>query len=476
MLFSDVYSVKKGPKDDWFDPILDHDTKVFIDPFLIFRKGSGLFAESHDQIMGFFNRVFEIATRTGGKTSGVSFGKLLDVLLFPEVDELRLGYAGEGHGGAGTARGFAKAFAFAIMESIALGLIEYRHFEEIGIFNKHIGRDRISDIAANILKPQLISYTQSICARHKRPCQSFQLRLGFDLSTDMWVDDIVELPVNPSTGDAVLLVPKAFLRTEPSLAKDGFRDYLWEKRNEELRNDFNYAIKGEINYEAIADIARDHPDWVFEYVKHLEAEGHPTAYDLGRDPQGLYRWHQVSRDFVEANPYKIKVETQAEFGEFIKSLSSIFKFFVEQKNGWKLIWDNKNSPLSEEGIQNYFYGITYHYCTANNIVMLREVETGRGPVDFHFSSGFKRRAMIEAKLAKNGKFWNNLKNQLPEYMLAEEIAVGAYLVVCYRDDDMKKKVPKIRAALKVASGKVGYPIGATIVDARPGKPSASKIK
>ena len=57
---------------------------------------------------------------------------------------------------------------------------------------------------------------------------------------------------------------------------------------------------------------------------------------------------------------------------------------------------------------------------------LREVGTGRGPVDFHFSNGLARRALIEAKLANNGEFWNNLVNQLPEYMLALEITRGSY--------------------------------------------------
>jgi hypothetical protein len=301
------------------------------------------------------------------------------------------------------------------------------------------------------------------------------MRLDFDLENDMWEDDMVELPVNPATGDAVLLVPKEFLRTDPSLDKESFKDFLWERRNVELRNDLNYAIKSKIDLKAIAEIARNHRDWVLEFVAHMEAEANPKAYDLKRDPKGLYKWHKVSRDFVEANPYKVHVKTAAQFEEFIAGLSEKFKLWVEKKGGWRLIWD-REPPLSEEGIQNYFYGIAYHYCEANNITMLREVETGRGPVDFHFASGFDRRALIEAKLAKNGKFWNNLVHQLPEYMLAQEIAVGSYLIVCYSDHDVKKKIPMLKTALGLASAKAGYQIGATVVDARRNKPPASKLK
>lgn len=35
MLFSELYSVIKSQDEIWFDPILDVDTKLFIDPFLL---------------------------------------------------------------------------------------------------------------------------------------------------------------------------------------------------------------------------------------------------------------------------------------------------------------------------------------------------------------------------------------------------------------------------------------------------------
>lgn len=140
MLFSDLHQVHRRDGHDWFDPILDHDTKLFIDPFLIFRRGRGRFANAHRNLVAFFRVAFEIAARTGGRPDSVHYAKLLAMLMFPEVDGLRLGFAKEGHGGAGTAAGFAKEFAGAVMTSIALGLQNFEHFEEIGIFNEGIGR------------------------------------------------------------------------------------------------------------------------------------------------------------------------------------------------------------------------------------------------------------------------------------------------------------------------------------------------
>jgi hypothetical protein len=36
MLFSDAYGIQRTAEDDWFDPLLNLDTKLFIDPFLLY--------------------------------------------------------------------------------------------------------------------------------------------------------------------------------------------------------------------------------------------------------------------------------------------------------------------------------------------------------------------------------------------------------------------------------------------------------
>ena len=43
MKFSEHYSITKGPDDDWFDPVINIDTKLFIDPFLIYSSETGDF-------------------------------------------------------------------------------------------------------------------------------------------------------------------------------------------------------------------------------------------------------------------------------------------------------------------------------------------------------------------------------------------------------------------------------------------------
>jgi len=35
MRFSEAFGVVRGQGDDWFDPVLERDTRLFVDPFLI---------------------------------------------------------------------------------------------------------------------------------------------------------------------------------------------------------------------------------------------------------------------------------------------------------------------------------------------------------------------------------------------------------------------------------------------------------
>ncbi len=61
-----------------------------------------------------------------------------------------------------------------------------------------------------------------------------------------------------------------------------------------------------------------------------------------------------------------------------------------------------------------------------------------GPIDFRFSSGYSNRILLEIKLAKNTKFWNGLKKQLPLYMNVDSCDKGIFLVIVYTDKDVER--------------------------------------
>lgn len=83
-------------------------------------------------------------------------------MQFPEPKETCLGYAAQGTSGSGSGRGYARSIVNAMCDAIGRGVVELRHFEQLGILEEGFGPDRISDITTTILKPELIRYTQEI--------------------------------------------------------------------------------------------------------------------------------------------------------------------------------------------------------------------------------------------------------------------------------------------------------------------------
>jgi hypothetical protein len=135
----------------------------------------------------------------------------------------------------------------------------------------------------------------------------------------------------------------------------------------------------------------------------------------------------------------------------IQAVVERFKHFVEEQAGWRLFWNDDRSEKPEEAAQLAFLGVARGYCEANNVVLDREVNLGRGPVDFKFSNGYEARALLEFKKLHNGRFWNGLLRQLPSYS--------------------KARLKKLRSVDWSASPR---PIHVVVVDARR-KRSASKL-
>ena len=271
--------------EDCFDPILVSDTELFVDPFSVFDEREGVFANSFERIISFFNEAFKLAAQTPER-KGLLYKKLESMMTFPEVNEIGLGYSSS-NDGAGASIWFRNQIIESLYKSIARGMDSLRHFEEIGIFERGIGCDRISDITCNILKEEIISYTQEICRKLNIPMVRIKMRhIRFDYYHLRWVDGEVELPFNKHKKRGVLLIPRRFLNDLPTINSDDFRDYIWDNKNETLRIDLNYSIKSEIDKEAIMDIAHRYPEWVKEYEEYKEIQGF-EPYDLKKDKKGV---------------------------------------------------------------------------------------------------------------------------------------------------------------------------------------------
>lgn len=474
MLFSELFEIKIDNTEPWFDPLLSMDTKLYIDPFLIFQDEFGSFVGAHQELVDFYDVAFELVAEAGETKLDLPWRKAISILGTPEVEEFCLGLTASGTRGAGASSGKAKLIAEGLHKAIMFGLANPKHFETVQLFQEGIAEDTISDAVGNILKHRFSDYTKSICDELGIPTERRpHIRGRFNPENRRWEQVSVDAPANPYNGKQILLVPKQYLRPLPTLNPDDFWGYCFDQNAQELRTELGDEITRNVKKEKILEKALKDYQSVEDFVAFLERIG-GAPYDMDNDPKGLVRWYYESREFVRKNPINLKLESESGFPDFIDEILKIFKNYVENQGGWELIYNDDGRPKSESACQRLFIGIVRHYCIANDIDVSPEVNIGRGPVDFKFSKGATYCALIEMKLAKNTKFWSGLEKQLPKYLEAEGVKVGRFLIVTFSGADVERLNDIYERVAKVNSS-TGYEIKHSLVEAVFRPPSASKL-
>jgi len=472
--FSDEFQIIRVPEEDWFDPVLTFDARLFIDPFLLYASETGHFVGSHQEVITFFNSVFKMIAKSQGDGSSIYWRRALALLQFPEVEELCLGYTDAGTRGTGTGYGLGRVITGLLWDAVRAGLREIRHFEEICILGEGIGADRISDITANITRRQLALYTGEICKLNKVPLYTARYSRGYYSETKQrWMPLKVNLPRNPYNGRPILLVPRDYLRALPTINHDDFWEYCYDNENETLRTEYSADVTRHVEKKVIITVARRHAEFRSNYIQAVEKR-HPEPYDFERDPMGMVAWYEGTREYCRRQKLSFVISSRNDFDEAVDKMVSEFRHYVEKNDGWRLLWNDNNTPRSESAAQRLFLGIIKHYCKANDIDISREANVGRGAVDFKVSQGYQIRTLLELKLVKNTKFWNGLEKQLPTYQEAEGTDAGYFVAVAYSQADLRK-LGGIQTRVNKVNKATGYKIKCVIVNALPHPSSASKL-
>jgi hypothetical protein len=412
-------------------------------------------------------------SKSGGLEKSVNYQKAIRALIFPEVQEICLGFTQAGTKGSGSGYAFSSIMAYALWEAVNAGLENITHFEEVALFNKGIGADRISDAVANILRKRLITYTQEICHHHNVPMESKGFAHGyFNHEYMKWMTLQDSVPINPLTNRPVILVPEKYLRHLPTINPSDFWDYCFSNENETIRREFGEDVAKNVSKENIVSFAKHHPGIRQDYIQSVENLG-SEPYDFNIDNKGYVKWYPKTKDYVTQHPVSVNIDNEQVFLDTIEKMLMEYKHFVERNGGWSLLWDESNLAKNEKASQLLCLGIIKHYCKANNIDISREAEVGIGPVDFKASRGFNLRVHIEIKKANNSKFWSGLENQLPAYMVSDQVKKGFFVVIWLYDKDEEKFID-IDERIKTINKTTGKTIKKIIIDARP-KLSASKL-
>lgn len=408
-----------------FDPVLEVDSPLFLDPILLSRSSIDGFSDSAtSRIDEFFDNLYRLL-RASRRENDVTWEAAKRMLSFHEVPGTCLGYGGGSIHGSGWGAQLTADLLRRAKEIIDAGVDDHRLFLLTGLFSPGIGSDRLSDMYTNIIVSDMAAYTETICDSLGVPLEEFR------------VNDVdVFLPSNRSQPrrTPIFLLPTEILRDLP--IAESVED-IWRvaTHNEDLRDGMNAYVGAmwerankDQKEQALQAMLQD-PKYARELIdKVLQAEA--SEYDQRHDPRGLLVWTDLAYSIANDFPKNIEAPhgtTLAELDRIVREIIEQFRFLMEVRDLWRVLHDS-NSRKSEKTAQRLFFSVAYAYCTANRLDVTPEADTGNGPVDFKFSAGDHPKILVELKLSKN-----NVKRgyevQLPVYVEAEKADLSHYVVI-----------------------------------------------
>lgn len=209
---------------DFVDVDLETDIPVFLSPRALGELPTAWAQECASSIQDFFAHVLSLIR----KDENIAAEQLLRFLREP--NETHLGLSRDKPAGRALGDGSAHDVwaALATSEAAKSGLIQ--ELEDTVLLVPGIGPDIISDITTNLIRGQLIKYTQDMCAYYGIPMND-NVTSGniWNPTTKRWNFGFARLPIAGHYGK-LLLVPKAIVRLGIGLdGSEYYRHYLLER-------------------------------------------------------------------------------------------------------------------------------------------------------------------------------------------------------------------------------------------------------
>lgn len=481
LYFSQAFEVPGATVDAYgaFDISVVSDLPVFVDPFRLFNSNTPEYQALHDDILKY---LFYLRDQAGEQLDDATIRNLY---AFPEVKQSWLGYTFFGNDG----RGLGPAFARALYESLGTILQGFgteqisqsSHLEKLTLIHPGVGRDNISDFATNLIKHYLLDYTEQFARAHLKPehCRDVAVtRAWFNYQTHSWATKTYYLPYR--NGDYVLLTPMNLLTRDETWINhaDMLRQFSLLPEalpDSQLRAQVNLYFQRKLPSRANAKertqaaqaTILEFPQLIDHYIR-LKEDAKDEAASLS---DTLVR--ALQRMLVE-QVKEVVPDLQAKTAFYEKPWTSYdeclaraldFKDYVENKDGYRVINRAGIRSAREPEVQ-LFFGLIW--CKSEFDVN-REVNNGRGPVDFKVSFGSHDKSLIEFKLGSNTQLQRNLEKQVAVYEAANGTRRSIKVIVNYTVHD-ETRVRRILKLLGIENEE-----SVIVVDARnDNKPSGSR--
>lgn len=487
--FSEFFDLNESVIDEYgaLNISLVNDLPLFIDPFLLFGSNKPEYQLLHTSILDYLSFLKEKS-----EEGDISEGEILAWYKFPEVKQNWLGYSVVGNSGRGLGLKFGRTLSATMPiifpdlrnETITLS----SHLEKAGLFQVGIGKDNISDFSCNLIKCFLLNYTQEFAKKYINPKKLREVsiqKVYFDYNLERWSPQTFTLPY--IFGDYVLLTPRDILTKDDTWINSHDLHHNFDKicntiPNAELRAQINnYFTKVLPKHpkrkkptqretsQAIVNTLTKFPKIIDYYIKgkEINKEGAVNASkNKVTDAENLFIRNVEKLVSTLTNDTQFySIPAVSSYSEAMQRIVFL-KDVIENKDGYRIFYV-KGNPIKREADLQIIYRLTW-YSTEYDVN--REVNNGRGPVDFKISKGSKDVTLVEFKLASNTQLKKNLQNQVEVYKKANNTN-NSITAILYFDRYELQSVLTILKELKLENDN-----SIILIDARSdNKISASKV-
>lgn len=435
--------------DEWFNPQVEWDTLLFIDPILIKHTQITEFKNSYQKIVDFFSKAIV-------KMESSIPQKLKQKMVeFDEVKEANLGFSYDSNNGSGLTGKTALSVLNNIINFTKRGLFGIEDFAEISLFDRNVSGDRITDMILNIVKNDFIQYSCRVAKEKNFPLKKFMIKQEFNFKEMHWQYGMINMPyiINEEKKEIpVLLIPKEFLVADLYFNEDALMNWIFHNDIDYVKATFDFNLKSDIisNKERIMEdiIENNRKDILEKYSQDSKNHG---AYDLNEDKQMLNSIYEIANKFYkDSKSVLLDISYNNEFisvKEVSEKLIEYLKTVMTDKKGYELL-KNSNGRFIKEPLISKFVHIIFDARIKDagfNVDISPETNAGNGPVDFKISRGDDK-VLIENKISSNPKLLGCIdeNKQIHTYLKQEECK-NAYLVIFY---DKESDLEKIRSLIK----------------------------
>ena len=402
-----------------FDALLDKDSNFFINVIRLKKSTIPEFMEAYAHLNKFFS---EIATLLDAADEPTLKDKMYRTARnrfhFHEVNGINLGFSST-RWGAGWGQVTSDQFLRDAYQIVKKGSKQPEIFQLVSLFEENVAGDRLSDMIATIIEPEIKKYTLRVLS---------ELGVNKDNNPELMfrADGLIQ---NPFKAAPILLLPEEILHELP-IAKDWDDIDRVASENETIRREISAEIGAEWTRWASAEkknYLKHHVfmdpavcDRVITGYKKEELD----ALDLRENPD--YLAELLLKKIKKVLGFKSEKKNPSSF-DAAMAVIGIFKDWVENNRGWAEI-QNAPTKKREKAVQRFMHLGAKYYVDVNDLDISCEADEGRGPVDVKMSRG-KDKTLAEIKLSSNSQCLHGYQEQVIEYAAAERTRSLIYVFI-----------------------------------------------